>query len=525
MRLALTAITSVVIANNLFAQSSLSGSLEINNNFYVRDTVIGASGIPLYDHLLSGTDAWLSMIYGNADWGFSAGIRMDAFYNSNLHDPTKAFTGVGIGRIYASKDVGKLTITGGHIYEQFGSGLTFRAYEERGLGIDNALLGVHLKYKLNDDWSLRALTGKQKDLFRTYAPIIKGGNVEGFHRISEKVSVAPGASVVNRTMDDASMNATVTLINSYPEESRFTPHYNTYAWSVYNTLAAGPITWSAEYAGKSDDVMATPSGDFFHGTGTVLYSTLGYARKGFAITGHVKRTENFTFRTSPHEILLKGQINFLPPLQRQNVYRLLSRYNAATQELAEQAFMLDVIIKPSTKTTINLNSSYINNLDGEKLFREVYGDVQYRASRNIKLLVGLQVLDYNQLVYEQKGDSSLIAVTPFLEATLRLDRKKSIKTELQYMSNEEDFGSWAYGLVEFSIAPAWSFAVSDMWNAVPKKTTDDLHYPTVFVSFTKDANRFAISYVKQVEGIVCTGGICRFEPAFSGVKFSVNSNF
>ena len=39
-----------------------------------------------------------------------------------------------------------LTVTAGNFYEQFGSGLILRSFEERTLGIDNALDGLRLKY-------------------------------------------------------------------------------------------------------------------------------------------------------------------------------------------------------------------------------------------------------------------------------------------------------------------------------------------------------------------------------------------
>jgi hypothetical protein len=32
------------------------------------------------------------------------------------------------------------------------------------------------------------------------------------------------------------------------------------------------------------------------------------------------------------------------------------------------------------------------------------------------------------------------------------------------MSTKQDYGSWVYGLAELSIAPHWSFVVSDMYN-------------------------------------------------------------
>ena len=39
----------------------------------------------------------------------------------------------------ATYTIDGLEITAGNFYEQFGSGLIFRSYEEKGLGIDNAM--------------------------------------------------------------------------------------------------------------------------------------------------------------------------------------------------------------------------------------------------------------------------------------------------------------------------------------------------------------------------------------------------
>jgi hypothetical protein len=52
-----------------------------------------------------------------------------------------------------------------------------------------------------------------------------------------------------------------------------------------------------------------------------------------------------------------------------------------------------------------------------------------------------------------------------------------------------------------------------------------LHFPRFDVYYQPGNNLFALSYIKQVEGVICTGGICRLEPAFSGVRLSLNSSF
>ena len=43
---------------------------------------------------------------------------------------------------YATYSIDNLEITAGNYYDQLGSGLIFRSYEEKGLGIDNAMDGV-----------------------------------------------------------------------------------------------------------------------------------------------------------------------------------------------------------------------------------------------------------------------------------------------------------------------------------------------------------------------------------------------
>ena len=116
---------------------------------------------------------------------------------------------------------------------------------------------------------------------------------------------------------------------------------------------------------------------------------------------------------------------------------------------------------------------------------------------------------------------------------LRLEAQYKVVGEDSAVELKQDYGDWAFLQLEYSIAPNWTFSASDMYNIDPGRASPidtngerrSLHYPRFDVSYTKGANRFDLSYVKQVEGVVCTGGICRLEPAFSGVRFGVNSSF
>lgn len=531
-------------------QIRISGSLQAQGNFFIRDTLIGAANTPQYDHQLYGADTWLQL---NAAYkGFDIGVRFDMFNSSNLLDPQGSYTDQGIGRWYVKKTVNKLGISGGYLYDQIGSGIIFRAFEQRPLLIDNALFGVRLTYDITPDWRVKVFSGKQKRQFETYETIIKGLSVDGFIQPKDenkKWTLSPGFGVVAKTLDDDMMRTIVGTINSYTIADSIGAKYNTYALSAYNTLVAGKFNWYIEGAYKTSEQFFNPRairtindstktlGKLVFDNGVVFYTSLSYADKGLGVTLEAKRTENFSFRTNPFVTLNQGAINFLPPMTRFNTYRLTTRYQAATQELGENALQADIKYAFNRKFQVGLNASYITDLEDELLYNEIYTEVSYKYKRKWQIIGGIQYQEYNQAIYEEKpGKDNVVTIIPYVDFLYKISRKKALRFEAQYMNAEEDYGGWAFGLVEFTMAPHWTFTVSDMYNISPNPKNDDipfdengnkrkLHYPRVDVFYTYRSNRFSLSYVKQVEGIVCTGGICRLEPAFSGVKLSVNSTF
>ena len=534
----------------------ISGNLELNSNFFLRDSLIGAANIPQYDRQLYGADAWMNLTYSN--WGFDFGLRFDVFNNSNLLNPSDSYTDQGIGRWFVQTKVEKLGITAGYIYDQIGSGLIFRAYEERPLAIDNALIGLRLTYDLGENWQVKGFTGRQKQQFDVYGSIIKGLAIEGFVtkqlRNKKTLTLAPGIGVMNRTLDDLSMDALVSTLNTYTVEDAFVPNYNVYAFSGYNTLTYGKFSWYIEGAYKTTDAVNDPFGTFIvdstivvgdkfvNRTGSVIYTSLGIAGKGFGLTVEGRRTDNFTLRTRPQEQLNRGMISFQPSLARINTYRLTARYSPATQELGEYALQADLKYSPSRDLAFNFNYTNLSDLEGGGLYGELYTEVTIKKRRLWTLIAGAQLQSYNQEVYEFKpGVPTVETITPFVDFQYKIGRKRAVRFEAQYMNvgeevksgDKHDYGDWVFALVEYSMAPHWTLTASDMFNISPGKNSprdasgeqQSLHFPRFDVYYTHRSNRFSLSFVKQVEGIVCAGGICRLEPAFSGVKMTVNSSF
>lgn len=531
---------------------NISGNLQLNANFFMRDSSIGAFGTPQYNRQLFGAESWLKLNYSN--WGFNFGLRVDIYNNSNLINPNSSYTNQGIGYWFVNKDIGDLDITVGYMYGQIGSGIIYRAYEERALAIDNALMGVRLKYNIADNWTIKGFTGRQKKRFGLYDPIIKGGAIDGYFTLGDSTiwSFAPGFGLVSRTLDDDNMQNLVNTLATYSQEDSIGARYNNYALTLYNTLSVGPFSWYVEGAYKTAEPIydplavktnldgSTSLGKYIYVPGTVLYSSLSYARNGFGAIFEFKRTENFYHRVLPNAQFNLGTIAFLPPMAQQNTYRLTARYQPASQELGEMAYQLNLGYRFNRKLSASINMSLISGLNSTVLYREIFPTVTYEPARKHYIKAGIQVLASNQGVFlNERADRGIVqAITPVVEYLYNITRRQSIRFELQYMKTgvnwgnvdvskvDPDYGDWIFFLAEYSIAPSWIFTVTDMYNVVPKgKSTGAYHYPSVGLAYSHRANRYSLRYVKRVEGIVCTGGICRLEPAFSGIELSINSTF
>lgn len=524
-------------------RGSFSGAFETNANIFLRDSSINAINLPQYDHQFFGGEAWYNLNYTLKD--LVIGARFDIFTNSNLANPTGSYSGIGLGRWFIKKSIDKLELNAGYLYDQIGSGIIFRAFENRPLFIDNALYGVSAKYHVNDDLNISAFVGKQKNAFDIYSGNIKGLRIEGFKLLGKEenpIALAPGLGFVNRTLSDEIMTGVVNVLRTYQDEDRFSPLHNSYAATLYNTLNYKDLSLYTEFAFKSQDIMNDPFaiktevvgtslGKLVQRQGNVLYASLSYSPGKLSLTGDVKRTEYFGFRVDPNLTILRGLVNFLQPLNRQNTYRLTARYSPAAQEISEMAYSFDVRYKFNKKLNINVNFSDISTLEGDRLFQEIYTELIYKFKSKLQLISGIQFVTYNQEVYEMKAAVPLVkTVVPYFDILYKLNPTQAIRFEMQYMNTKQDFGSWIFGLLEYSIAPKFSFEVSGMYNNQPLKANakgviEKTLYPTLGMSFFHNAQRYSLRYVKQVEGIVCSGGICRLEPAFSGVRFSMSTTF
>ena len=539
-------------------KGQFSGNLLMTYQKYIRDDSIGAT-TKVYKENTASADAWLFMQYRIK--GYSFILRYDAFNNSPLLDPQSAYTNHGVGFWQINKSIDKLDITMGSFYDQFGTGILFRAYEQRQIGIDYAIQGMRLKYNINEKWAIKGFAGNQKgnikNRFGFANQVISGLNIEGnldLGKDSKFGALQVGASAVNRTLDRETMDRLVGTINTYDLADRFYPKYNVYGGNAYFTYTKDNFSWTVEGNVKSKEAIMEDDSKFHLTGGKVLYTSMSWGKGGWnlgkqkasvGLNVQARHVDHFSFRTAPTENLLNGLVSYLPSMTRQNTYRLLSRYNAPGQAMGEDGIQGEIEFKPRKGTQIFFNGSYVQTLasngklnkatgvmEAEKLFSENYIEVVQKIGKHDKLKLGVQRIVYNQTRYESEPEYVPVkTITPFGEWLHTLDQGRSLRVEWQYLNTKNDQGSFANLMIEMFVRKNLSIAVADMVNVVPHRyermiiADKVLHYPTFFIGYTEKNTVFTLAFLKQQQGVNCSGGICREEPAFSGVRFTVSSNF
>lgn len=542
-------LCSIAAGTALQAQVDLGqvhGNLNVDAQYYNEDSLIGATVPPEK----MGFNAWSNITYTRGN--LSAGIRFESYEPALLGYPAgQSYSGTGIGYRYVSYKIAKLEATVGNFFEQFGSGMAFRAYEERGLGVDNAMDGVRLKYNAGKGIYLKGLIGSQRFGFDngfTKGPgIVRAFDAELsinelFPKLADKgANVILGGSFVSKFQEDKDPLLNLPEnVGTWAGRARFTNA----KWNVF-----------VEYAHKINDPNSQNNFIYKDGQGMVVQAV--YTVKGLGIGVGAHTFDNMSFqsnRAAPTGFDLN--INFLPSLTKQHTYNLASTlYPYATQPNGEVAFQGDLFYKIKkgsklggkygTKISLNysvafsLDSTAIPNdemLDGYKTNFFSPGEDMYFSDLNIELRKKFKnkselIATYFNQVYDidvvqgKPGEPKIYSDIIVIDYSKPINKKHNIRVELQHLFTKQDKGYWATALIEYTISPGWFFAIMDQYNYGGPVDVDPLHFPIGNIGFTKGGNRFQLGYGRQREGIFCVGGVCRQVPAANGATLSVTSTF
>ena len=148
----------VSFAQDILSGGKVTGNMQVDAQVYSEDSKLGITDSSL-NYKKFGMNGFANILYTNGD--FKAGIRFEGYLNPLIgFDPR--YEGVGIPYWFAGYKLGALEITAGHFYEQFGSGLVLRSWEEWTLGYDNNIYGFNAKFSPVSGVTLKGLVGVQR---------------------------------------------------------------------------------------------------------------------------------------------------------------------------------------------------------------------------------------------------------------------------------------------------------------------------------------------------------------------------
>lgn len=546
-KLTLIAILTIVASFGAFAEGidemvtggKVSGNFQIEAQTYKADSLIGAPEVK--ETILSNGFFNLNYTYGN----FSTGLRYEAYMNPILGlDPQ--FKGSGISYRYADWKNDFISITIGDFYEQFGSGMIFRSYEERALGIDNAIDGFKVKLRPIESIELTALIGKQRNFWGKGEGIVRGGDIKiGVNELLKlelPFNTSLGGSVVSKYQAD---NDPFYIL---PE--------NVLAYSLRLGLSGESFLFDAEYGFKYNDPNATNTFSYDDGYGLILSGS--YFTKGFSVSLSAHKLDNMDFRSDRNAAGNNLLLGYIPPINKQNAYKLPNMYPFATKLNGEAGMQADVnYVLPAKSmlggkygTSFNVNFSRIqaiqpDTVDQFKIFetgnRLFFQDISFSVSKkftsNFKSSLTYTNLTYDKDILENEGSpkyGKIYGNFIILDGTYKLDNKNAIRFELQNLFATQDStvqktdnqnGDWVMGLLEYSYSPKWFVSISDEYNYGNKNEDYRLHYYTLALTYIESATRVQLSWGRQKKGILCVGGVCRQVPASNGLYLSISTSF
>lgn len=525
-------VCATAAAQIRLGEGTLTGSFETNSIYYVDDSGLGDAGVAPSDRFGSNNYLKVDYNYGR----FSAGLQADAYL--------PALQGYEIGqqvdgrKFYLSSKYIQwqdrhFSALVGDIFDQYGNGLIFRSYEDRQLGFNNSIEGIRGSFNFNNYVVLKGMYGRPR-LYTEYADSwVRGLDL----RISltdifdwQSLLMTFEGSYINRyqSLDkDPALDFSMRGLTS--------PNLNMYSGRM--NLDWKGLTFRGEYVAKGKDIGTAVAEKAEKGN--AIYGELGYNGKKMSLSGTFRSLDRMGTMLSLYGTGTGNTLNYLPALTRQYTYMLANLNPYQVNVEGEIGGQIDAyyslrnksdryrywIFHANFSTFYTLHDSQSITGKRELLWRDLNFDLERQWNRKWKTSFLFSYQEWNP--YHGFRHRTYVSNVFVADVTYKIDRKKSIRAEVQYLLSDEYEGDWVAGLLEFSVAPRWSIFFSDMYN-IDKTAANgykSINYYNGGASYTKNRTRIQLSYGRNRAGYICSGGVCRYSPAYTGLNLVLTSSF
>ena len=532
----------------------VTGSLESTNHLYVED--VANNFFPSLQPQLKDGGVFASNDYLKVDYyrgRLSAGMQLEGYLPTLVGYPISEST-LSLSNLYVSWRDKSYSVTAGTFYEQLGSGLLFRSWEDRMLGLNNAMLGARATYNWENKVAVRAFwgiprLGKVADnaAFMGFEKKFFGLGLTDVNVAGADLSISLSDIIGS---DALSLSLEGSLLNKHealdPVLVNLGFRENTLGWSGRVNFDMDGFFAKGEYVNSGN----TPVGAAMNGRkdkGNAQLLEFGYNGRGLGISVTGRRLDrmhqkiyNYT-GTEPGFGSAVNMLSYRPAMTTQYTY-MLTTLNPYSPEVGDKVIrageiggQIDAFYnfrrgtaiggKRGLKVHANFSTYYALNefggtKDGAFLFRDFSFDVEKQWTKKFKSVFLYSMQNYNK---HNESNGLYIGLSHIIVADLLYKWTPTISTrmELQYLAAKDDQGDWMAGLLEFNLAPHWSVFASDMWNHGSTK----LHYYNAGVSYTISHLRVAAGYGRYRAGFICSGGVCREIPAYTGANISLTASF
>jgi|GEM_PF-616726 len=386
---------------------------------------------------------------------------------------------------------GNVDVRAGDFYGIFGRGLVFNAYEDRVVRIDTRLDGLIANLN-SGNFFLTAFSGtpsvNQKDIRAADAGYAIGGQVQ----------VAATGMTWQRnleSLEDDKINRDWVVAARAHQNFGFGDYYFEYGWKN-------------SFAFSEDDLN----------TGKALYGNLNLYQGPFSISWETSDYDRFELIPRADGVT---SLNRPPSLVRDFTWTMMNRAPHSLNPNDEVGNNLDLIYSGASGWTALASGANIEDHEGRTVYELAYGTVAKDRLGDFRFVGGFGYQDSEGLRQTVVGEVSWFATaTHSLTFTLEHQHVR--------LGGGQGYDLGAYDeqwyKLEYETAPRWAVAAILETNNKyeEQRQADEVKGPfpagQITYTITRGGN-LNLWFGKRQAGFLCSGGVCKYEPAFRGVEF------
>ena len=470
---------------------------------------------------------WLNLDYNKGIFG--AGIRFESY---EPNDPNPAISRgktryADIAYKYIKAEIGDAQFGGdlvvGNYYALFGRGLILKSYENRNIRVDNNLLGAKLEARYGGI-TLTALTGMAANADNIRKEILHAADLE--YKVFNQLKL--GASYASNLPEDENIARTMlTSFRVIPRIWNF-DFYAEYGFKQNRDVRSSLLNPDTSY------VVYYPYKESDWKVGQAAYGSVNFYYDAFALSGEYKYYDNFTFSSQDGTIIY----NTPPSVRKEYTYVLLNRHPSALNQSDEQGFQVQLDYNMTDETYFSLDYGETKTLPAKSYYKRILDD---NSSPRVQLreVYAQAHNDWNDnwttiaaFGYNEERDTDTRNVTPILENIFYFNEINTIKFTIEHQQTTVNLTSEKYYddavTLEYLRSPDFSVSVvSEMQTREPESGKTLRKFWSFIQCGYKigDHTDVSILFGSRQAGNICIGGVCRYEPEFSGIEFKMFTRF